>query len=311
MNTQSLPIVDESRQEFGYKRTICDCQFCVSNCRHMPGFLIPSDIRHIKEHVSPDTSTEEFATKYLAASPGAKVARETPEGMLVFRIPTLVPARDPQTNHCIFLKDDRCTIHRVSPYGCSFFDCKDTAGAANSLSMTGLQAIAKNISEQGEYVQLWNALDASGLKAPGPEACRDARASTDHTLAFSPEDVATMRARYAKAVAETAIVTEYTAVSALLSCTRKHVFDFDNGMRLIVGRASLISEAGLSNAVICLSVSAMPDTYLRTKLHGRSHLAACTTLVSGATYAFKQLSEHTGKLSVVNVTRYEACLVAE
>ena len=32
------------RTEFGVPRTACGCEGCTSNCRHMPGYLIPADL---------------------------------------------------------------------------------------------------------------------------------------------------------------------------------------------------------------------------------------------------------------------------
>src|SRR5208337_1439820 len=82
-----------SRTEFGLERTACGCGACVTNCRFMPGFLIPSDLeRMIPAGVDPYL----WADKNLLASPGALV-----------------------------MKDGET-------FGCAFFDCGPERGSLSS-----------------------------------------------------------------------------------------------------------------------------------------------------------------------------------
>jgi hypothetical protein len=39
--------VSDRRTELGFERTVCDCRACKINCKFIPGFLLPSDIRRI------------------------------------------------------------------------------------------------------------------------------------------------------------------------------------------------------------------------------------------------------------------------
>jgi hypothetical protein len=39
--------MSDRRTELGFERTVCDCSACKINCKFIPGFLLPSDIRQI------------------------------------------------------------------------------------------------------------------------------------------------------------------------------------------------------------------------------------------------------------------------
>ena len=39
--------MSDRRTELGFERTVCDCSACKINCKFIPGFLLPSDIRRI------------------------------------------------------------------------------------------------------------------------------------------------------------------------------------------------------------------------------------------------------------------------
>lgn len=142
-----------SRTEFGQKRTTCACNTCVTNCKYMPGMLIPSDLERMISGVS---DVQRWALSNLLASPGALV-RHGATGQ-VFRIPTLVPAVKPDGS-CIHLTpEDRCDIHQIAPFGCAFFDCKSDPSPSNSLSVSGMQAIMAAHANGDLYAQLWKYL---------------------------------------------------------------------------------------------------------------------------------------------------------
>jgi Fe-S-cluster containining protein len=54
----------------------------------------------------------------MVASPGALVG-DSVTGK-TFRIPTITPRK--VGGACVFLVDDRCSIHAVAPFGCAYFD---------------------------------------------------------------------------------------------------------------------------------------------------------------------------------------------
>ena len=154
------------RSEVGYTRTECACKECVRNCYFIPGYLVPSDIQRIADHMN-ETDIVRFALDNLLASPGATIIAN---GEL-FQIPTLVPARR-QDSACRFLKDDRCTIHSVSPYACRLFDHCQTKEQADAISMRGLMEIARAWCSGDLYARLWLMLHEAGRIAPSPFEAR-------------------------------------------------------------------------------------------------------------------------------------------
>ena len=155
--------IANARTEFGYKRTVCACVECVSNCRYIPGYLISADIRRIARHLG-FTNLVEFAFRYLLASPGATVM----QAGRIFQIPTLVPRRKADGS-CVFLDEhNRCRIHEVSPYGCAFFDAHQSDAEAQRRSGRGLQEIAERWTVSPSthaYTVIWKLLCAAGLRA--------------------------------------------------------------------------------------------------------------------------------------------------
>jgi hypothetical protein len=127
------------REFMGYARSVCDCVQCQTNCKFIPGFLIPADIKPISIYLG--MSVLDMATKYLEPSPGALVAKA--KKPRPFRIPTIVPRL--VEAGCIFFDDSSCTckIHEVAPFGCAFFDCRMSLDVSAKLSVAGLTLIAK------------------------------------------------------------------------------------------------------------------------------------------------------------------------
>ena len=168
MSKQPLPVIDPGRTEFGFARSVCACAECSAGCRYLPGYLVPADLDRVRAHLAPGEDLLAWARGSLLASPGALVAHR---GKL-FRIPTLVPARRPD-GACLFLTDvGRCAIHAVAPFGCSFFDVHQAAAEADERSAAGLRAVLADWLAGGPYAEVWQGLDAAGLRAPPPEVGR-------------------------------------------------------------------------------------------------------------------------------------------
>jgi Fe-S-cluster containining protein len=156
----------ESRTEFGFERTICDCRECTVNCEFISGYLIPADLERMKAALN-GVSLENWALTALLASPGATVVM----GGQLIQIPTLVPARR-SNGHCIFLQHGRCNIHAISPFGCSFSDSHMSFAEAQTRSAAGLQAIIEAFAQQAEYARLWDKLYRKGLRAEAASVVR-------------------------------------------------------------------------------------------------------------------------------------------
>lgn len=153
------------RTEFGKTRTTCGCNECATNCRYMPGSLIPSDLGRM---VPPGADSFAWAEANLLASPGALV-KQLSTGT-VFRIPTLVPAVKADGS-CIHLTDEaRCAIHAVAPFGCAFFDCRTTP--RDDVSAAGLINVMEAHQSGHLYTQIWEHLWNTGKRQKGPEELR-------------------------------------------------------------------------------------------------------------------------------------------
>lgn len=161
----TLPVFDHARTEFGAARLVCACEACVTNCRFLPGYLIPSDLRRL---VPAGAGLLSWAREHLRASPGATVLRLHADGRReVIRVPTLVPAHRDDLS-CRWLEGDRCTVHAVAPFGCAFFACSQSRSESDALSSAGLAAIMADDEDAGVYRGVWYALWAEGLRSPEP-----------------------------------------------------------------------------------------------------------------------------------------------
>ncbi|MGH3428238.1 MAG: hypothetical protein ACRDQZ_11850 [Mycobacteriales bacterium] len=151
------------RIEFGYERTTCACRGCQTNCRFMPGFLIPADLERM---IPADTDPIAWTEVNLLASPGALVA----QGQKLFRIPTLVPAVKADRS-CMHLSDEgRCDVHAIAPFGCAFFDCGPERG---QLSVKGLTDVLQAQRQEGSlYRKIWEHLNEIGRRQLAPEILR-------------------------------------------------------------------------------------------------------------------------------------------
>lgn len=151
------------RSEFGYERTACACHECINNCRHIPGYLIPTDLERIARFLNYRNMVT-FAVENLLASSGATVLQME----RIFQIPTLVPRRK-EDGSCVFLDaNNRCRIHAVSPYGCAFFDAHQSHDEADRRSLRGLREIARRwatASHRHAYTIVWRMLHNAGLRA--------------------------------------------------------------------------------------------------------------------------------------------------
>ncbi len=225
-----LPIVDPTRVEYNFRATTCGCDACKRYCRHMPGFLVPADLVRLFGFLGLGASLEEFAEKYLLASPGATALT----GGGIVKIPTLVPKRK-EDGSCYFLTEGgQCGIHAVAPFGCRFFDDHMSQEEGDRRATEGLIDIMANKVIGGDYTRMWRHLHALGLDAPH---AREGRAAMDKPiLPFEPQLAYDLYQRFDAALEP--IVTEATDVEGRLAYRpgehRQHVFEFNDGTRLIV-----------------------------------------------------------------------------
>jgi hypothetical protein len=140
------------RTEFGLQRTACGCERCSLFCRHMPGYLVPSDLERL---IPPGEDPFAWAKIHLRA------VMPVPGGF-----PNLVPAQRPN-GHCHWLEDGKCTVWQNSPFGCAFFDQHMSRHDHESRNARGREARQEAFEKNGLYAQLWHALKEAGLVRAG------------------------------------------------------------------------------------------------------------------------------------------------
>ena len=160
----------EDRTEFGFRRTVSGTARDVDCCKHMPSYLVLSDLERLSNRLG--CNPLELAKEHLAASPGSLII----ENGIMFRVPSLVLARDSDTGHCKFLKNGLCSIHESAPYGCAFFDYGMPSEEADKRSLAGINSLVDewNKDDHSGYVLLWKILKMLNKCAAGPEKCRAA-----------------------------------------------------------------------------------------------------------------------------------------
>ena len=162
MQRLNLPVV---RTEFGFLRTLCDCELCSFWCRIMPGFLVPSDLQRL---CPPGEDLMTWAKEHLRASRGF-VLSDPNTGKSV-QIPSLVPAKQ-ANGHCHWLQlDGRCGVHENSPFGCAFTDQHMKDREAVKRNVAGRLARQEDFAINGPYSQVWHMLMDEGLTGGGEYA---------------------------------------------------------------------------------------------------------------------------------------------
>lgn len=112
-----------------FQRTTCACTDCTACCKRQPGFLIPGDLERIASYLG---ETVEKVKAYFWSSEGALVQDSNGRQ---YRIRTITPRYDKRKKRCVFLTDDdKCSIHEVAPFGCSFVDTHMSFNAGNQRS---------------------------------------------------------------------------------------------------------------------------------------------------------------------------------
>jgi len=126
----------------------------------MPGMLIPGDLERIALAQGYAIVTPEWLQENFQYSEGAKV--RGPAGD--FHIPSIVPRLT--EDGCVFLKNDRCSIHEVSPFGCSRMDTHLSREEGDRRMVWALRVVARDILDDGLFQQAREVLVGANLAAP-------------------------------------------------------------------------------------------------------------------------------------------------
>ena len=146
-----------------FKRTECACDKCTKCCRYMPGSLIPGDLELILATVAP-RDPRQWVLDHFQASEGAQALKIVRGQAILVEIPTIVPKLT--ETGCVFLKDGRCEIHEVAPFGCGHFDTHMSSSVAQPRSHAAAVAQAEDWQNDGSYAMTHKMLEREGRKAP-------------------------------------------------------------------------------------------------------------------------------------------------
>jgi hypothetical protein len=134
------------REQYGFRRTECGCEFCQAPCRHVPGSL---DVADLSRLCPPGQDVFAWAEQHLRA------LTDKP-------FPTLVPARQ-ANGHCHWFMGGKCAVHGSAPYSCAFFDAHMTGDEAERRSAATIRARREDARHNGLYVRVWRHLCQKGL----------------------------------------------------------------------------------------------------------------------------------------------------
>ena len=131
----------------------------------MPGSLVPGDLERIEEFTG-NIGNGDFVMENFRVSDGAKVGVLVGGKLIPVSIPSLVPAQRPD-GRCVFLTDDgKCSIHPVSPFGCSHVDTHMDQVEGDRRVQWCVQSQVAGHKRGERYTQLCILLDEVGLNAP-------------------------------------------------------------------------------------------------------------------------------------------------
>lgn len=102
-----------------FKETECVCDHCVRCCTIKPGWFKPGEVEKVAEYLK--MTVQELFEKYLGVDWWVNLNDSGDVFLLSPATVDMTPGQEFPRNPrgtCVFLKDDRCTIHPVKPYEC-------------------------------------------------------------------------------------------------------------------------------------------------------------------------------------------------
>lgn len=114
----------------------------------MPASLLPDDLPRIAEFLG-EKLNGEFLQKYFDASTGPRVRSRGPQGDQILDVPTIVPRLT--SDGCVFLKDEKCSIHPVAPFACAYFDTHMSADEGQKRGLWQIKEIAQAHNQRSQY----------------------------------------------------------------------------------------------------------------------------------------------------------------
>jgi hypothetical protein len=153
-----------ARQKF--PRTECACSKCRVGCHTMPGMLAVGDLEAIAAAEQTHLSLEAFALENFVVSDGPKAIAKIGDTVVLATIPTIVPAQL-ASGDCVFLAGDgSCSIHAVSPFGCSKMDSHMDRKEGDVRVREAILEIVEDCQKDGTYTEIAKLLARAGHTAP-------------------------------------------------------------------------------------------------------------------------------------------------
>ena len=108
----------------------CSCEECTSACHRKPGWFLPEEIKPAAALLG--ITEQEFFNEYLSVdyygSSHDAEGNEIPNGFMFVLSPATDKSQpgdifpfDP-SGTCVFLKDNKCSIHSAKPFECKVYD---------------------------------------------------------------------------------------------------------------------------------------------------------------------------------------------
>ncbi len=111
----------------------CECKICTSACHKKPGWFLPEEIKPAADFLG--LTEQEFFDQFLAVDYYCKTSDDDAKFVLS---PTNVTSPPGEMfpfypeGQCIFLKDEKCSIHSVKPFECKIYDHREKSSSIDS-----------------------------------------------------------------------------------------------------------------------------------------------------------------------------------
>lgn len=124
----------------------CSCGECVKACHGQPGWFKPGEAERAAEFLG--IPFEEFSRKFLIKDHCEPMFKNAPYVWSPRKLNVDHPDDDIRSylrqrlqGTCVFLKDERCSIHPVKPFECqAVYACTSTANFRNKIEESWIEA---------------------------------------------------------------------------------------------------------------------------------------------------------------------------
>lgn len=111
----------------------CECDVCTSACHKKPGWFLPEEIKPAADFLG--LTEKEFFDQFLAVDYYCRTEdSETKFVLSPININSTPGEMFPfyPEGQCIFLKDNKCSIHSAKPFECKIYDHREKESSVDS-----------------------------------------------------------------------------------------------------------------------------------------------------------------------------------